>query len=132
LTAVWTVKEATMKALGLGMHLRPDEIIVTAMEPMSHGFSARTVLQGRAQEQFETLDGVKLLVDVFIEGKRARAIARLETKQVTQSLMTNTPSALDPHRERASLELAAAVAALLKHKNMLPGTPVSGPAKGDA
>ncbi|MFU8805556.1 MAG: SDR family NAD(P)-dependent oxidoreductase, partial [Bradymonadaceae bacterium] len=110
-TALWTAKEAVMKALGLGMHLRPEEIVVTAFTSSSTMTRAHVRLEGRAAETFENFDGRDLEVELVMDGRRVRSLARFIAGQSVKASL--------PATSGESLDVAAAVAALLEHKNVM-------------
>jgi NAD(P)-dependent dehydrogenase (short-subunit alcohol dehydrogenase family)/phosphopantetheinyl transferase len=72
-TATWCVKEAVMKALGLGMALHPRDIDVTLRG--SHGAAVR--LTGQAHDAWQALGGGPLTVQVGALDGRVAAAALL-------------------------------------------------------
>ena len=70
LTALWCLKEATSKALGLGLGLSSDEVRVTAVDALG---VAIVELSGRALDQLEALGGTALHARVQVDPRFAVA-----------------------------------------------------------
>ncbi|MBA2665313.1 MAG: SDR family NAD(P)-dependent oxidoreductase [Bradymonadaceae bacterium] len=145
-TALWTLKEATTKALGLGMHLRPDEIDVAAIETTTAGMIATLKLKGRALEAFEAIDASALEAHVEIFATMALATVRFQTPAPWPPVQARRPKLaagsakifvingrVAPAKAASMLiendEVSAAVAAFLKHRNLLDEEPVDGHGK---
>jgi phosphopantetheinyl transferase (holo-ACP synthase) len=101
LTAIWCLKEATTKALGLGFKLAPVEVVVEAVDPDG---AARLRLSGEAASRLGALGGRALRARVRVDARFAVAesVVEVEGRPVTD----------DPKR-------LAALAALLREKGFL-------------
>jgi phosphopantetheine--protein transferase-like protein len=141
LTALWSVKEAVSKALGLGLKLALGEIIIEDLQ-QADGYSvAHVTLDGKAAEEAETLQARNLDVHVKLDGGFALASARLAVQEAPRQraegpdpINQKEEQATDQQREstgnghEAAIKTDeakprhgefAAVAALLKHKGLL-------------
>ncbi|MFB6351999.1 MAG: 4'-phosphopantetheinyl transferase superfamily protein, partial [Bradymonadaceae bacterium] len=130
LTALWSVKEAVSKALGLGLKLALGELLVENLTRESGHAVADMSLNGKAAEAYEDLDAESLEARVRVDGTFALASAHLGQTDAETSARkstnghgtnghgTNGSSPESRTDERPSKEFAA-VAALLKHKGLL-------------
>ena len=113
LTALWCCKEAVSKALGLGLKLRPSDMLIEGFgEDGGRGVVVKMNIRREAREALEALGASDLDVRLFLVGEFALAIAQ----GVDMSALA---------RPLDDAELAA-LAALLKHKGMLEAPRSSG------
>ena len=71
LAQVWAVKEAVLKALGTGMAIRPQDVIVTALDDPH----ASVMLHGEARERHQALGGGSLTVRLARRDHEVLALA---------------------------------------------------------
>jgi acyl transferase domain-containing protein/NAD(P)-dependent dehydrogenase (short-subunit alcohol dehydrogenase family)/phosphopantetheinyl transferase len=71
LAQVWAVKEAVLKALGTGMALRPQDVIVTALDDPH----ASVLLHGDARERHQALGGGSLTIRLARRDHEVLALA---------------------------------------------------------
>ncbi len=102
ITALWCIKEATTKALGLGFAIAPDEIGIAGVATDGH---ARLILRGAAAERFEALGGTGLTARVRVDPRFAICESLVEVRRTD-------PVEEDPVR-------LAALAALLEAQGYL-------------
>jgi phosphopantetheinyl transferase len=71
LAQVWAVKEAVLKALGTGMAIRPQDVIVTALDDPH----ASVMLHGEARERHQALGGGSLTIRLARRDHEVLALA---------------------------------------------------------
>jgi malonyl CoA-acyl carrier protein transacylase len=113
LTALWCCKESVSKALGLGLKLRPSDMLIEGFgEDGGRGVVVKMNIRREAREALEALGASGLDVRLFLVGEFALAMAH----------------GVDMSEQARPLDDAelAALAALLKHKGMLEAPRSSG------
>jgi 3-oxoacyl-(acyl-carrier-protein) synthase/NAD(P)-dependent dehydrogenase (short-subunit alcohol dehydrogenase family)/phosphopantetheinyl transferase (holo-ACP synthase) len=127
-TALWSIKEAVSKALGLGLKLALSELHVDALGRHNGRIVADVTLEGRAEETYEALDGDELEVRVQVDGTFALASVHIELEEGADTRRHGTGNGrADAEGGNGSADGSdieptpefAAVAALLKHKGLL-------------